>query len=1089
MNEDVDIINNNIQLIDEDNDTINKNDIIAIKQKIKDCINIDFYDYIKNKIIKNVKDCNFLYTQVCYLIKLFLLYEYEQNIIIDYDLNENFIRFCFQLLRNGNKKFILNNTNEKNDIKNRLVIFYNDFNTKNIAFNCPIDLDSTTHITNALSRDIATNIKNNITLNFYKYIKEYIKINLKLEFEKDNRVEINSTTINYVFNDIISNTYYSNNIFHEWIINNKKLIIPNFDDNIIQISTKSLSDALNKNVKSFIIKYIKDDDILCNIIKNNKFKVSQIKIIQNAIYNDIVNNTFNSNLIFHDWIKNNILLIINIFNSINCIDMDAKLISKPFIFVQKMLFMNKNLELNKSKKKYQIIPIRTNMTPKFIPINTHALVDILGKDYLDNIKNYYHNNTENGIDVWNKYFLFTSDFIKNTLKKGFVFSGTILTNGHEVVINFYSKKYIDSKKIFHCAGKKEIKNKKELIKDLLEEEKEVFLKKYEIQKKDLKNKKKELNKENTKLKKDFIKKQEDEKIKNIENELSELNNIYNKNCEDFKKKYLDDLDKNNNNNSLEKYKSSIAYLSHCYDRDKETLITDFNNNIDEKYNELIINDDKINKEIDIIKINLKHKKNELKRIKIKFQKISKDKNIIIHKENIIKNNKYNNLIDIKRNKIINIMNKIRKQRNLLNYECNDKIITKNHIDRIKNNLINLMNNEILKIYKINNLIETSDFKIFFDNILSILLIEIKSENMKYLENIIINKFDKDIKNNEEYYLKYNKIINEIKEISKELCKKLVLKKNNEQKIKDLFKNKQNEYMKIDTMSKKYLEVLNKLNWCVNDPGVTSIFNILSKDGKKHYSYTKKLHNNRISLFKINKRINKIKKEKIEKIEQELNKEDIRLKTSNNYETFKKYYNKKMLIYKELEMLYDDEMLNKLKWNMFINEKRAEKMIINDIKKKFGSDVVLILGDWSMNKQVIKGISSTPNKKYTKILENNFITLKINEFRTSIIHNKLEQKCENYVKKYDNNCEKIRNVYLLERIKNKNENKYKMITKDKKIHKILVCKTNKKFYCHVDRDNNSTKNMNNIVLSYINTNYRPKTFVMGTLICKHSLKVL
>ena len=95
----------------------------------------------------------------------------------------------------------------------------------------------------------------------------------------------------------------------------------------------------------------------------------------------------------------------------------------------------------------------------------------------------------------------------------------------------------------------------------------------------------------------------------------------------------------------------------------------------------------------------------------------------------------------------------------------------------------------------------------------------------------------------------------------------------------------------------------------------------------------------------------------------------------------------MLIYKELEMLYDDEMLNKLKWNMFINEKRAESMIVNDIKKKFGSDVVLILGDWSMNKHVIKGISSTPNKKYTKILENNFITLKINKFRTSIIHNK------------------------------------------------------------------------------------------------------
>ena len=296
-------------------------------------------------------------------------------------------------------------------------------------------------------------------------------------------------------------------------------------------------------------------------------------------------------------------------------------------------------------------------------------------------------------------------------------------------------------------------------------------------------------------------------------------------------------------------------------------------------------------------------------------------------------------------------------------------------------------------------------------------------------------------------------------------------------------------MNIDTMSKKYLEILNKLNWCTVDPGMSSIFYILSKDRSKHYSYSKKLHNNRISLIKINKRIKKIKKEKIENIETQLSKEEIRLKTSNNYNTFKKYYNKKMMIYKELELLYNDERLNNLKWNMFINEKRAEKMIVNDIKKKFGKDVVLILGDWSMNKKIIRGISSTPNKKYTKILENNFITLKINEFRTSIIHNKFEKKCENYIKKYNINNEKIRNLYLLEKVKNKDEDKYKKMIKDKKIHKILVCKTNKKFYGYVDRDMNSTKNMNNIVLSYINTNYRPKTFVIGTKICKHSLKVL
>ena len=85
----------------------------------------------------------------------------------------------------------------------------------------------------------------------------------------------------------------------------------------------------------------------------------------------------------------------------------------------------------------------------------------------------------------------------------------------------------------------------------------------------------------------------------------------------------------------------------------------------------------------------------------------------------------------------------------------------------------------------------------------------------------------------------------------------------------------------------------------------------------------------------------------------------------------------MLIYKELEMLYDDEMLNKLKWNMFINEKRAESMIVNDIKKKFGSDVVLILGDWSKGNEQ-KGNISTPNKTLTKVLKDNFNVYMIDE---------------------------------------------------------------------------------------------------------------
>ena len=77
----------------------------------------------------------------------------------------------------------------------------------------------------------------------------------------------------------------------------------------------------------------------------------------------------------------------------------------------------------------------------------------------------------------------------------------------------------------------------------------------------------------------------------------------------------------------------------------------------------------------------------------------------------------------------------------------------------------------------------------------------------------------------------------------------------------------------------------------------------------------------------------------------------------------------------------------------------------------------------MNKKNIKSIS-TPNKKYEKILNKNFPMLKINEFRTSKIHNETNNICENYIKKYDIKNINIKSVYSLEKIKEKNELLYK-----------------------------------------------------------------
>jgi hypothetical protein len=308
--------------------------IIVIKQLLSKSIQNTHYDYINELINKNVSDCNLLYTQVCYLIKLFLLYDYEDNPNqkSNYIFDENFIRFCFRLIKNSNSIVI-----EKNDTKplySKLYDFYIKFNndpSNEFKFTCPDNLNSISHITNALSRDIQTNITNNIIINYCKYLKEYIYINLKLEFDNikiDNKIVLN------VFNDLISNTSNSSSIFHNWINKHKQLIIPNIENHI---NINLITDGVKNHYKiffPFVKKYIKTNEKLNNMIKNNN--ENKINKLFELILLDITNETFNSDVKYHEWIKENITLIINEFNKNNCIDLEKELESNPYQFIQYM---------------------------------------------------------------------------------------------------------------------------------------------------------------------------------------------------------------------------------------------------------------------------------------------------------------------------------------------------------------------------------------------------------------------------------------------------------------------------------------------------------------------------------------------------------------------------------------------------------------------------------------------------------------------------------------------------------------------------------------------------------------------------------
>jgi len=1095
------------------------NDIITIKQLLKNSIVDVHKDYIINLLNKTINDCNLLYTQVCYLIKLFLLYDYETNngINNDYIFNETFIRKCFNLVKTGKINKLIGSNNENNLI-DRLEKFYNYYNSNNdseIKFIKPDDIASITHITDALSRDIQTNITNNIILNYDKYIKEYISINLKLEFNN-----IDSKDINKIYNDILNNTC-SNLNYQSWIIKHKKFIIPDFIKNINILNFKDGIDNHYKIFVKFISKYVKEKQTLKDLIfLNNDDKKEIIEKIIDCLINNNTDIKLNK---YNDWIIENKNIIVNEFNCSNSFDLNKELEKNPYNFIPYMLYINKNLELNQSKKKYQIIPLRTNLSPKSIPINIDSFVDILDSKYLLNkIKNYYHNDNKKGLILFETYFKFDSKYIKNIIKKGYEFSGLIHTNGYEINYVFSSKVYKNNKNNFHIIGKKDKKYIKESTKDMSKEQKEEFINKHNENKEKIKKQNLELSKEKSRIKKQQEKNNLDNVLKSIDIKLTDLKNDYKNNLlkieeEHYKnlKLEFDKIDKTNEtgkklmNDILEKFndvfETNNIYLKHEYDRNYLTLINDYNNEIDIRYNDIIKRGQDNNNLIKELKNKISKTKKELNIIKKEKSKKSNNINNEYKKNTKEINLQINNNKENK--KILNrLINKIRTKTKLLDYETiNNKSLTIEHIIKITNVLIKL----IKKIYQMkisksfnNYLDELGDLEIYFFKNSTYLIKETIYTSLKYLSidiskinekinlfKLLNNRLDKlnkisiiEKENGDEYKNEYNDKIKQLNIYSSDLNKLMIIKKKIENEMICVFKERKNENIKVDNMSMKTLQILDKMNWVLIDPGMNSLLTIMSKDEKKNMSYSKCQNKNKTKKKKKKKKKEKIKKEKIIKIENELTKEKLRLRTSNTYKTFNEYFILKMKNHNKLVSLYNEARLNKLKWYTFINEKRSETNLVNKIKSKFGNDVVLIIGDWSMNKSDIKSIS-TPNKKLERILNKNFLMLKINEFRTSIIDNKSELKCENLLLKevnYKNTS--IKSIYSLEKLKSKNEEKYKKVISNKKIHKILTCKTSEKLMKYINRDKNAVKNMLKIVLSYIKNNKKPKTFVLGTKIC-------
>ena len=317
--------------------------------------------------------------------------------------------------------------------------------------------------------------------------------------------------------------------------------------------------------------------------------------------------------------------------------------------------------------------------------------------------------------------------------------------------------------------------------------------------------------------------------------------------------------------------------------------------------------------------------------------------------------------------------------------------------------------------------------------------------------------------NQEEKEKYKLELEKIKKLKQEEIK--LENKKLKQKMKDEFKKLSNEEKiivkeKMDLERKlknyiefPYLEELDEIeltsiknNYVVIDPGKRTLLYMKNKDGKR-LRYTNKTHIKKIKRLKYNKLLQNYRdKNGTSKKENKLSFFNSR---TCNYEKFKEYILNKNIINKELFEDYKKDIFRKYKWYGYINRKRAETDLVKDIKKTFGNDVNIVQGDWSCGKNM-RHMISTPNLGLKRKLNEYFNVYNLEEFRTSLLNYKTEEKCEN--------------LYLPDK---------KGVVR--KLHSVLTFQTENKRSGCINRDENSVNNMLKIVEYYLEHKDRPEKF--------------
>ena len=421
----------------------------------------------------------------------------------------------------------------------------------------------------------------------------------------------------------------------------------------------------------------------------------------------------------------------------------------------------------------------------------------------------------------------------------------------------------------------------------------------------------------------------------------------------------------------------------------------------------IHNNDKINKETkksNFKKARIKTAKQKLLKTKEEYTKYIDDKLKLKEKE------EYNMQI-VKKQKITNLKEKYKKMTDIEKEEVQQQLNDKSnfpYIDKL------LKNND----FKVKFQKDFNDGKILVcdpgkNSILYLMAcnkkVHIKTKEMKH------NNFGVSVWNN-------HKIMNYTNKTRIKLTKRL--------KYGELI-----EKWKSETNNKQELTILKR-----------TINRIKNKKCNKQSD------KNVLNLLKMEL---KYKEKTLKEIETELGTLNSK---SCNHKEFINFVIKKLEHFKKSKNEYNTEYLQKLKWYSYLNRRRHEDELLNQIENEFGKDITIIMGDYS-GKGNLKVIS-TPNIGIKQKLKERFKVYHIDEYLTSKIHYKHHIRCENM------------------KIKTEKESKIRLT----KLHSVLSYKLDKlEMECNksemgcINRDKNSVLNMETIINELLKSGKRPKIF--------------